>query len=251
MDVVADALERLGPRPLPAEERRRLAEAGVGARRVEADRDLVRAGERLSQFALLLDGLACRYRVLEDGRRQIVAFHVPGELCDLAGLRASALDCATATLVPSTVVPVSRAGLLGWMERRPRVREAVWRAALADAAVSREGVINRGGRPARQRTAHLLCELAQRLRAAEGADGVAGAAGRARSGSVGGWEHALSLTQAELADALGLTPVHVGRVLQELRARGLAEFGAGRLVVRDWAGLRRAGGFDGAYLDAA
>lgn len=236
MDVVADALERLGPRPLPAEERRRLAEAGVGARRVEADRDLVRAGERLSQFALLLDGLACRYRVLEDGRRQIVAFHVPGELCDLAGLRASALDCATATLAPSTVVPVSRAGLLGWMERRPRVREAVWRAALADAAVSREWVVNLGRRTAHQRTAHLLCELAQRLRACD--------PGR-------GWEHALSLTHTELADALGLTSVHVGRVLQDLRARGLAEFGSGRLVVRDWAGLRHAGGFDGAYLDAA
>ena len=127
VDVLAHALERLGPGPLPVEERCRLLRmgAGAGVRRVEADRDLLRAGERASHFALLLDGLACRYRTLQDGRRQIVAFHVPGELCDLAGLRATALDCATCTLAPSEVALVPRAPVLGWMERRPRLREAL------------------------------------------------------------------------------------------------------------------------------
>ena len=255
VDAVIGALERSGVLPLPAEERRSLLLAGAeaGVRRVEADRDLLRAGERAPRFVLLLDGLACRYRVLEDGRRQIVAFHVPGELCDLAGLRAAALDCATCTLVPSEAVVLPRAAVLGWMERRPRLRETLWRAALADAAVSREWVVNLGRRPAHQRTAHLLCELAQRLRAAgvdgSGADGP-GVNGPG-AGSGRGWGCALSLTQAELADALGLTPAHVGRVLQDLRGRGLAEFGAGRLAVRDWDGLRYAAGFDGAYLDAA
>lgn len=264
-DAILSALERLGASPLGPEERGRLLDgaAGAGVRRVEADRDLLRAGERAPHFALLLDGLACRYRALEDGRRQIVAFHVPGELCDPAGLRAAALDCATATLAPAAVALVPRASVLGAMERRPRLREALWRAALADAALSREWVVNLGRRTAHQRTAHLLCELAQRLRASAGAGTNAGTngagangAGRGceRGGGRGaerGWEHALPLTQSELADALGLTPVHVGRVLQDLRARGLAEFGSGRLAVRDWAGLRHAGGFDGAYLDAA
>lgn len=244
IDAVMSALERSGALPLPAEGRRSLLRAGAGVRRVEADRDLLRAGERAPLFALLLDGLACRYRVLEDGRRQIVAFYVPGELCDLAGLRAAALDCATCTLSPSEVVVLPRAAVLGWMERRPAAREVLWRAALADAAVSREWVVNLGRRAAHQRTAHLLCELAQRLRAAGLGEAEAGGAGR-------GWGCALALTQAELADALGLTPVHVGRVLQDLRARGLAEFGAGRLAVRDWDGLRYAAGFDGTYLDAA
>lgn len=261
VDAVIGALDRSGGLPLPPEERRAVARAGSGVRRVEADRDLLRAGERAAHFVLLLDGLACRYRALEDGRRQIVAFYVPGELFDLAGLRAAALDCTSCTLAPSEVAVLPRAALLGRLEQRPRLRDALWRASLADAALSREWVVNLGRRPAHQRTAHLLCELAQRLRAAGSERGESersgpgqGGPGRVGPGRVGpgrGWECALALTQVELADALGLTPVHVGRVLQDLRARGLAEFGAGRLAVRDWAGLKHAGGFEGDYLDAA
>ena len=224
-------LERLGP--LPSQERSLLEEASFAVQHMEGNQDLVREGDRPSHCLLLLEGFACRYKTLESGQRQILAFHVPTDLCDLSSLLLATMDHSVATLTPAKVALIPHATILGWIRRLPGLGQLLWRATLVDASVSREWIVNVGRRTAYQRTAHLLCELVLRLRLA---------------GQANGRTCRLPLTQVVLADALGLTPVHVNRTLQWLRGEGLVEFGGGTLTVLDWPGLKRAGGFDPAYL---
>lgn len=224
-------LERLGP--LGAEGRRRLEEMPLDVRRVGADRDLIRDGERPSYCLLLLDGMVYRYKPLEDGRRQIVSFHVPGDILDLAGLLLGQMDHAVCALTPVEVAPVAHATVLDWMRRHPDLGALLWRDTLVDAAVFREWVVNVGRRTAPQRVAHVLCELATRLFVA---------------GSAPSQACDLPVTRVDLADATGLSAVHVNRVVQELCGAGLIEARGRTVAVRDWEGLKRAGGFDPRYL---
>lgn len=224
-------LELLGP--LSQEERRSLEAFPLDAYRAGADQRLVRAGERPADCKLLVGGLACRHKLLGDGRRQIVSFHVPGDILDLAALLLGSVDHGVSTVTEAEVVSIPHATLLGWMERHPNLGRLLWHDTLVDAAAFQEWVVNVGRRTARERVAHLLCELAARLRAA---------------GLAGGRSCLLPVTYAELADATGLTAVHVNRVLQDLRADGLVEVSGRALVVLDWKGLTWAGDFDPAYL---
>ena len=224
-------LERLGP--LADEERGMLEDLPLTPRRVVADRDLVGEGQRPTHCQFLIEGFACRYKMSKDGKRQIVAFHIPGDMVDLTSLLLGEMDHGIGTLTPVQVASIPHATLLGWTRSCPNLGYLLWRDTLIDAAVFREWVVNVGRRSALARTAHLLCELVARLRAV----------GLAR-------DHAcdLPISQVELADALGLSYVHVNRMLRELRGEGLIELGGGTLVVPDWEGLKRAGEFDPIYL---
>lgn len=202
-------------------------------RRVDDNHDLVRAGERPSGCTLVLQGLACGYRVLDGGERQITSFKFPGDLCGLGSLLLGAADHAVGTLMPCTVASLSSETLADWTESRPGIVRALWRGTLVDAAVSQAWLCNLSRRTARARVAHLLCEVLLRLEA------------------VGAGEDAssvLPLMRAEIGDALGLSVVHVTRTLQQLRAERLIEAGDGRMAVLDRDGLRDVGGFDPAYL---
>ena len=210
-----------------------VANAGFTLQQVEADQDLVREGDRPSWCPLLIDGFACRYKTLESGQRQIMAFHIPTDFCDLSSLLLRKMDYSIGTLTPVTVAMVPHATILAWTRSYPGLGQLLWRATLVDASISREWIVNVGRRTAYQRTAHLLCELMMQMRAAGLAQGLA---------------CDMPLTQVELADALGLTPVHVNRTLQWLRGEGLVEFGGGILRVRNWRELKRAAGFDVTYL---
>lgn len=210
-----------------------MGNAAFAVREIEDDQDLVREGDRPSYCPLLLDGFACRYKTLSNGQRQIMAFHVPSDLCDLTSLLLRTLDYSIGTITPARVALIPHATILGWTRSHPGLSQVLWRATLADAAMSREWIVNVGRRTAYQRTAHLLCELVQRIRAVGLANGNA---------------CELPLTQVELADALGLTPVHVNRTLQWLRGENLIEFSGGTLTVRNWRDLKHAAGFDPAYL---
>lgn len=224
-------LEVLGA--LTDEERRVLECLHLCPRPVLADRDLVQEGERTSQCLLLVQGFACRYKASQDGTRQIVSFHVPGDFVDLNSLLLGKMDHSIATVTPVQVAPIPHATILGWTRPHPRLVHLLWRDTLIDAASFREWVVNVGRRTAYQRTAHLLCELTTRLRAV----------GLARGDICD-----LPISQVKLADALGLSPVHTNRMLQQLRGKGLIEWGGGSLVVRDWEELKRAGEFDPTYL---
>ena len=162
-----------------------------------------------------------------------MSFEIAGDLCDLHGVLLGEADHSITTLTPCTVASIPHQILTEWTVGRPAISRALWLASLVDAAISREWIVNVGRRTAYQRAAHLLCEVVQRLLSA---------------GLVNGPAHELPLTPIVLADALGLTPVHVNRTLQWLRSEELIEFGGGILTVRDWPRLKQAGGFDPAYL---
>ena len=218
---------------LPDRDKRALKRAVGRTRQVDAGRALVREGERPAECQLILEGFAYRHRTLDDGRRQIMSFEIPGDLCDLHGLLLGQADHAVATLTPCKVATLPREVLAGWMERRPAVAGALWRGTLVDAAVSRTWLLNIGRRAARERIAHMLCEVLRRLQAV----GLAGDGGGT-----------LPIPTAEIADALGLSVVHVNRALQELHRTGLVTPGDGQVTIDDPPGLQAAGGFDPAYL---
>lgn len=224
-------LETFGP--LPDRDKRALEQATGRVRRVGAGHALVREGERPTECQLILQGFAYRHRTLEDGRRQIVSFELPGDLCDLHGLLLGRADHAVATLTPCKVATLPHEVLADWVGSRPAVARALWRGTLVDAAVFQVWLLNIGRRTPRGRVAHLLCEVLRRLQAV----------GLAEDG--GG---TLPIPPAEIADALGLSVVHVNRTLRRLHGEGLITADDEQVIIADLPGLQAAGEFDPAYL---
>jgi len=198
-----------------------------------ADQTFVTAGQVLENSTLLLEGLICRYKDLSDGQRQITAIHVPGDFPDLHSFTLKYLDHNIMALTACKVIQFPHAKLQAITEQYPHLARMLWFMTNLDAAIHREWEVSLGRRSALERTAHLLCELQVRL-------GIVGLASER--------EYALPITQTELAECLGLTSVHVNRVLKELRERGLVEFRGGRVTISDPAALRRLAEFDAAYL---
>jgi CRP-like cAMP-binding protein len=218
---------------LTAEERHGVAKLQVTIRDLKENQDIVRDGDRPSQCCLILEGFAFRYKALEGGKRQIFSFHIPGDVPDLQSLHLTVMDHALATLTASKVAFIQHETMRSFLHAHPRISDAFWRDTLIDAAVFREWMVGIGRRDARTRIAHLFCEMFVRMQAV----------GLAHDGACD-----LPITQAELADALGLSTVHVNRSLQSLRSAELIELTRGRLTVKDWDGLQAAGEFDPTYL---
>ena len=197
---------------------------------------LVREGSIPKECCLLIDGFACRSKLAADGGRQIVSFHIAGDMLDLQHLYLERADHDVQAVTPVTLAWVRIPELQALIAERPLIGQAFWRDALIDAAIFREWVLNVGRRDAKTRIAHMLCEFVARCEAA----GLGPAEGTA-----------IPFTQVEIADATGLTPVHVNRMLKELSAEGAVRRVDQQLRVQDWAELRRAASFDRAYLHAA
>jgi CRP-like cAMP-binding protein len=200
---------------------------------LRADQDIVREGDRPSRSCALLEGFACTFKVTAEGKRQITAFYIPGDIPDLQSLHLEVLDSSLGTLTPCTVGFIQHEALHDLCDRHPRIARALWRETLIDASIFREWTVNVGRREAYARIAHILCELMARLK-------VMGLAK----------DHTceIPITQGEFADATGLSNVHVNRVLQELRRDGLITLKGNTLVALDWDQLRLAGDFDPTYL---
>ena len=210
---------------------------GVGAlvvstRMVAAGDDLSAEGDVPSHCSVLLQGRAFRHRILPDGRRQIMAFLIPGDFIDLQGMFLG-MDHMVTALTPCELGLVSHARLADMMQREPSLARALWRMSLVEAAISREWLVGLGRRSAYQRVAHLFCEMRMRL---------------ADAGLLERERYAFPVTQQHLSDALGISAVHTNRTLQTLRGQGLLTFQAGELQVLDWPGLQAAGEFDPGYL---
>jgi CRP-like cAMP-binding protein len=222
-----------GVASLSGEERRVLAEAALRTRTLGPDQDVVREGEATSECHLILDGVLCRYKLLPEGRRQIIGFQIPGDLCDLTGFVLGRMDHSVATLTETKLAVISHKRIQDITEQYPHLARALWQETIIDASISREWLANIGRRSAYQRIAHLLCEMGSRLEAV----------GRAQNGTFE-WP----ITQAEVADAMGLSHVHVNRVLKQLRAEALIELKERAVVVRDWERLQKIGEFRPDYL---
>lgn len=210
-----------------------LLDLPLDVQQVRAHQDLVRSGDPAQCCLLLLDGFACRHKQLRNGRRQIMAFHVAGDLTNLTGLLLGQVDCSIRTLTPARVGFIPHDTVLGWSGPYPNLMRLLWLDTLITAAVLQEWVVNVGQRPAYERVTHVLCEQVSRLHAV---------------GLAEGHRCELPLTQDVLADAVALPVAHVSRALQELQDAGLIAHLDRSLHVLDWDGLKRAGWFDPGYL---
>ncbi len=198
-----------------------------------ADRTIIREGQELNASTLLIEGLVARYKDLRNGERQITALHVAGDFVDLHSFTLKRLDHNIMTLTPCRVAMVPHARLTEITETLPHLTRMLWFSTTLDASIQREWELSLGRRTAVAKAAHLFCELRVRLAFVGMAD-------------EGGYP--LKLTQTEVAECIGLTPVHVNRTLRELRERGLMEFRRGEVVILDLAGLERLAEFRTDYL---
>jgi CRP-like cAMP-binding protein len=218
---------------LDDEEQEALRESLGEIRSFPAGKVIVRAGATLSHSTLLMEGFICRYRDLSDGQRQILELHVPGDFLDLHGFLLSRLEHNVGSLTPVRVALVPHDRLRVITERFPHLSRMLWLSTLMDAAIHRERILSVGRRSAMARIAHLLCELYVRLE-------LVGLAAHCR--------YQLPLTQTDIADANGLTPVQVNRMLKQLRDQGLLTYRQGEVVIQDWDELQRLAEFNPGYL---
>ncbi|MDQ4086907.1 MAG: Crp/Fnr family transcriptional regulator [Pseudomonadota bacterium] len=202
-------------------------------REVGARRDVIREGDKPRGVNVMLEGWACRYKQLPDGRRQIVSFFIPGDLCDANVFILKEMDHSIGAITKLRFAEISAADFEDLMLRSPRITQALWWNELVSSATSREWTTNVGQRTAYERISHLFCEMFLRL-----------------SGVGLTYDHSCDwpLTQSDLADATGLTPVHVNRTLQELRREGLVELAGKKLTIPDLDALQRVSMFNPNYL---
>ena len=219
--------------PIDADDVKALEQLPIIAKDIPAHTAIVREGERPAQSCLLIEGFACRSKTTDAGKRQILSIHIPGDIPDLQSLHLHLMDHDVATLSPSTVGFIPHEALRAVTRERPLIAEALWRDTLIDAAVFREWIVNVGRRSAVVRLAHLLAETGTRLQ---------------KLGLAAGDRFELPMTQLDIADALGLTPVHINRVVQELRRAGLLELRKHSVFLPDLPRLKEVGDFDDLYL---
>lgn len=223
-------LERYAP--LQAEDRQTLESEALTVRRFVARDNLAREGTPVERIFVVVDGFACRYKLLPDGRRQITAYLLPGDLCDVRTFALPYMDHSIAAL--STVQAVTLTpDAVQRLEAHPGLAQALARNSLVHQSIAREWLVSIGHRTAFERLSHLLCELFERLQAV---------------GLAHGSTCEIPLTQTEIADTLGLSSVHVNRTLMELRRSGLLSFQSKQLIVHDYPRLRSVAGFDPQYL---
>jgi CRP-like cAMP-binding protein len=203
-------------------------------KRIERNGYVVRERDNTTHSCLLLSGFAFRHKILGDGARQIVAIHMKGDMIDLQNSFLGVADHSVQMLTDSEIALIPREAVKRIAFERPAVGLAMWFDTLVDASVFREWIANVGRRDARTRIAHLLCEFSLRLE-------VAGL-GEAT-------DYELPMTQEQIADCTGLTPVHVNRMLKHLESENLITRRSSRVVtIGNWNKLANAGDFDSTYL---
>lgn len=210
-----------------------LLELPYSSRMFDAGSYLLREGDTSQQLGFLVSGFACRHRISDEGRKQIVSIHIPGEIYDLQQLYLDTADSSVQTLTRCEVVTISSEAIGQLSAERPSVAHALVATMMVELSISREWMLNIGRRDARTRIAHLLCEFAFRLD---------------RQGLPPGQAYKLPMTQEQLADALGLTPVHVNRTIKGLVQDGLVGHSKRGVTIPDWELLAAEAGFNSRYM---
>lgn len=214
-------------------DRRALIEAVAATEMIAPRTDLIEEGAQPTVVHVVLSGFACRYKTLEDGGRQILAWLVPGDCADVQVSLLGRMDHAIATISTCQMAYLPRKRVDALIMASPAVTRAFWWASLVDEAILREWLTGMGRRPADRRIAHLLCEILTRLQAVGLADRDT---------------FELPVTQVELADTVGLSSVHVNRTIQDLRDRGLLTWSGSHLSILKVNALKSLAGFDSNYL---
>jgi CRP-like cAMP-binding protein len=219
--------------PLPPEDRQAVLDLPYTSRVLEAGSYTIREADPPKHCAVLVSGFAYRQKLTGEGARQIVALHIPGDALDFQNLFLDVSDHSIQALTRAEVAILNIRDLQAIVRERPAVAHAVMVKILVEGSIFREWVLNVGRRDARMRVAHILCELAVRLQEESLADH---------------YEYELPMTQEQLADAVGLTPVHVNRTLKALEAEGLIVRSKRAIQFPNWDRLRHAGDFNQRYL---
>ena len=220
--------------PLSEADKHLIASVTRIAEVVEANRYLVLEGDKPCEIRLIESGFAFRYKSLERRRRQIVGYLFPGDVGDFHASLLPTIDHGIGTLTAVSVVRISQSNMNALLDR-PAIARALLLVELANESISRDWLANIGGHCAEQRLAHLLCEWHLRLQLVGLAEGD---------------KCDLPLTQIQLSETLGITPIHVSRTLKSLRLRGLIRLEKRCLTILNAAGLRKLGSFTEAYLHA-
>ena len=219
---------------LNAEDRTAILELPFTLKSMERAQFIVRERELATHSCVMLSGYSIRSKLMATGARQIVAIHMKGEVVDLQNSMLQVADHSVQMLTAGTVAMIPREEIIRLTLERPTIGHAMWIDTLVDASIFREWVANVGRRDARTRVSHLLCEFSLRLK-------VAGLGGETH--------YELPMTQEQLADATGLTSVHVNRTLKALEREGLIERSNPRSIhIGDWRKLAEVGDFDSNYL---
>jgi CRP-like cAMP-binding protein len=218
-----------------SDEERRELDALISERQQHhgAREDIIREGDHSPDCHVVLSGLACRYKILPDGGRQIMAFLVPGDLCDAEIFILRSMDHSVGALTPTTTALIAGEKMKELLRRPGCMSEALWWGTLTDLGVLRERIVDHGRRDAHERIAHLLYEMLVRYRMV----------GIAKDDAF-----EFPITQADLADATGITPVHANRMLQQLREEKLISLERRTLTILDPERLRAVAGFNANYL---
>jgi CRP-like cAMP-binding protein len=215
-------------------EKQRLDELVAGKQDRHAPKeDIIADGAHSDRCHVVLTGLACRYKMLANGSRQIMAFLVPGDLCDAEIFILKEMDHAVGAITPTTTAVIASEVMKKLLRETTSLGEALWWGTMTDLGVLRERIIDHGRRTAYVRIAHLLYEMLVRYRMV---------------GLTEGNSFDFPITQVDLADSTGLTPVHANRMMQKLRKNGLIETSGSRITVPNPPELKSVAQFNGAYL---
>jgi CRP-like cAMP-binding protein len=232
LSLVARRLSRYAE--LSDQERRWLGDlAQQNIRTAQARRDILREGEHPAVIKVILDGWAIRHKMLPDGRRQIISFMLPGDMIAADSTLLAAMDHSIGAATPLTYAHVPHEDLTALSKRSHAIARALRIDGLVTAAIQREWTVNLGQRTARERLAHMMCEIFVRLDAVGLAEGT---------------RCEMPLTQCDLGEASGMTSVHVNRTLQELRRDGLIVLNHRILTIPDFAALADVAMFMRGYL---
>jgi CRP-like cAMP-binding protein len=196
-------------------------------------KEIISHGDKVNDIHLVLSGLATRSKTLRDGSRQFMAFLVPGDLCDVEVFILEAMDHDIIALSETTCVLIPAVEMEKLLTESSSVTKAMWWSTMTDSAVLREWIVNHGQRDALERLAHIFCELLIRYRIVGGTTDES---------------FPFPLTQEELAEATGMTPVHVNRMLGKLRSEGLIDLNSKTLTVLDFDRLKKVAQYDVDYL---
>jgi CRP-like cAMP-binding protein len=218
---------------LTDDERQAVETLPVRVQTLRAHQDIVRDGDTASQCCLILEGWTCRYKFLGEGKRQIFSFHMAGDIPDLQSLHIPVMDHSLATMTKAIVAFIPHGAMRDLTYRFPNIAAMLWRDTLVDAAIFRQWMMGMGQRSAYSHLAHLFCELYLKQEAV---------------GSAGEHRCPLPMSQIDLADALGISNVHINRMLKEMRGQGLITLRGNTLVIQKWDELIRAAEFDATYL---
>lgn len=218
---------------LSDEEKKTLENAARQRITIRRGKDIISEGQKPDEVYLIEEGWACRYKLLENGEHHIMAYLIPGDLCDLHTTILDQMDHSIRAITPLKAAVYSANEISNLMEKNVRLARALIWSTMVDEAILREWLVNAGSRAADKRLAHFFCEMLVRSRAA----------GLSHDNSF-----EFPITQAELGESMGLTDVHINRVLQRLRGEGLIATDNKRLAILDWVRLKAFAQFNPNYL---